>query len=147
MNRTEYMNEWRRNNRDKTRAQFKRWYEKKGKEHRRAYYLANKISALAYQATYRKTHSSKKYNPKIKSDGIKKQHTQIAWANLTEQGKQKHRTRRNLYHAVKTGKIKRLPCEICAEQKSEAHHPDYAKPLEVKWLCRKHHALIHRKYK
>jgi hypothetical protein len=27
--------------------------------------------------------------------------------------------------------------------KSEAHHFDYAKPLEVLWICRRHHFGIH----
>lgn len=46
--------------------------------------------------------------------------------------------------AVARGKLKKLPCEVCGEQKSEAHHPNYDKPLDVMWLCRKHHADIHR---
>lgn len=44
-------------------------------------------------------------------------------------------------------KLKRQVCEKCSDIKSEAHHPDYFKPLEVIWLCRIHHAEIHgRKY-
>jgi hypothetical protein len=50
-------------------------------------------------------------------------------------------------NAVALGKLKRLSCEECGEGKSQAHHEDYSKPLDVKWLCRKHHAIIHRKYK
>jgi hypothetical protein len=36
------------------------------------------------------------------------------------------------------------PCTICGALKVDAHHPDYSKPLEVVWLCRKHHILVDR---
>ena len=39
----------------------------------------------------------------------------------------------------------RQPCEVCGAEKSEAHHDDYEKPLEVRWLCRKHHREHHAK--
>lgn len=42
-------------------------------------------------------------------------------------------------HAKRDGKLIPLPCEVCGNVKSEAHHRDYSKPLEVQWLCRKHH--------
>lgn len=41
------------------------------------------------------------------------------------------------------GKIKKSPCEICGNPKADAHHDDYNKPLEIRWLCRKHHAEWH----
>ena len=37
------------------------------------------------------------------------------------------------------------PCEICGATKVDAHHDDYTKPSEVRWLCRKHHNEHHRK--
>jgi hypothetical protein len=43
-----------------------------------------------------------------------------------------------------SGRLKKLPCEVCGNPKSDGHHDDYAKPLDVKWLCRKHHAERHR---
>ena len=41
--------------------------------------------------------------------------------------------------AIKSGKLIRMPCLICGETKVEGHHEDYDKPLDVDWLCQKHH--------
>jgi hypothetical protein len=40
--------------------------------------------------------------------------------------------------AVRTGALKRQPCQECGA-KAEAHHDDHSKPLDVQWLCRHHH--------
>ena len=45
--------------------------------------------------------------------------------------------------AVKRGTIIKLPCGICGNSKVEGHHEDYNKPLEVVWLCNKHHRERH----
>lgn len=45
--------------------------------------------------------------------------------------------------AIKSGTIKKEPCEICGKLKVEAHHKDYTKPLDVTWLCNKHHNEEH----
>jgi len=53
---------------------------------------------------------------------------------------EKHNARNKVYRAVKSGKLKREPCEVCGDPKSEAHHyRGYEFPLDVQWLCRKHH--------
>ena len=44
------------------------------------------------------------------------------------------------HNAART--LKRQPCWCGAT--AEAHHPDYDKPLEVEWLCKKHHMEKHR---
>lgn len=36
------------------------------------------------------------------------------------------------------------PCEVCGAG-AEAHHPDYDRPGDVRWLCRKHHRQLHAK--
>ena len=51
--------------------------------------------------------------------------------------------RRQLRLAVRQGKIKKLPCEVCGHEKSQGHHPDYSKPLEAIWLCQVHHQKKH----
>lgn len=51
----------------------------------------------------------------------------------------KHKARRKIMYAIRSGKIIRNPCEICGDSKSEAHHTDYRKPLQVIWLCFQHH--------
>ena len=48
--------------------------------------------------------------------------------------------------ALKNGTMQKKPCRICGEIESEAHHHDYTKPLDVIWLCRKHHVEAHKKY-
>ena len=52
---------------------------------------------------------------------------------------EKTKTRTATAWAIKTGRLQRLPCEVCGNPKSQAHHEDYSKPLQIRWLCFKHH--------
>lgn len=49
-----------------------------------------------------------------------------------------------LQNAINGGHIKRQPCEVCGNPKSEGHHSDYSQPLQVTWLCKLHHTQAHR---
>lgn len=53
--------------------------------------------------------------------------------------------RRQVYNAVSRGDLVRPSyCTRCgAACKPEGHHPDYAKPLDVVWLCRQCHGKEH----
>ena len=53
------------------------------------------------------------------------------------------RARSKLSSALRRGDIERQPCVVCGNPKSDGHHDDYSKPLEVVWLCRKHHKQRH----
>ena len=48
-------------------------------------------------------------------------------------------------YAIKMKNLVRKPCEICECKKTHAHHDDYAEPLNVRWLCDKHHKEWHAK--
>lgn len=54
---------------------------------------------------------------------------------------EKIRARGKVQKAIKSGKLVRLPCEECGDPKSEAHHEDHTKPLDVMWLCFTHHRI------
>lgn len=44
---------------------------------------------------------------------------------------------------VRRGKLKKLPCFVCGKTQVEGHHPDYSRPVDVIWLCVKHHKEVH----
>lgn len=54
----------------------------------------------------------------------------------------KVRARRIVYKMRYEGKLTKKPC-FCGSKKVEAHHDDYTKPLEIVWLCKRHHEEIH----
>jgi hypothetical protein len=58
-----------------------------------------------------------------------------------------HRQAREAHHAlraaIRRGEIKRGKCAECGSLRVDGHHPDHSKPLEVIWLCRKHHRQLH----
>ena len=56
----------------------------------------------------------------------------------------KRRAHRMVEYALSKGRIERKPCADCGAEKSQAHHDDYEKPLEVKWLCAACHGKRHR---
>ena len=45
---------------------------------------------------------------------------------------------------IKAGRLRRKPCIRCGNEKSEAHHEDYDKPLDILWLCRVCHKQRHK---
>jgi hypothetical protein len=55
---------------------------------------------------------------------------------------ERNKARTAVGNAVRDGKLARLPCLICGSA-AEAHHPDYSRPLDVVWLCPRHHKQAH----
>lgn len=50
-------------------------------------------------------------------------------------------------NALRDGTLISHPCEVCGNLKAQAHHDDYNKPLDVRWLCTTHHAQWHKENK
>jgi len=117
--RREYFREYYRRRRDHKlricyKTQSRPEYKKNKREYDRKYYQANKERIRQVKAKARAEHP------------------------------EKHKARSLLKDYAYRGKIKRLPCELCGDPKSQGHHEDYSKPLEVRWLCSKHHGMAER---
>lgn len=62
---------------------------------------------------------------------------------LTASRADKVRARKALNHAVAAGRVVPQPCGECSAPKAQAHHDDYSKPLQVRWLCAGCHSKLH----
>ena len=76
--------------------------------------------------TYRQTESGKK-----------------AYLKATQKYRRKNPEKVNAW--VKARLLALKPCKICGTDTNiHRHHPDYDKPLEIIFLCAKHHSAIHK---
>lgn len=121
-------------------------------------YYRNKCNVCdsAYQSETRREYRKQRY---LKMKEYYKEHNRI---NLqTEHGKYLRNIRNNKYremyplqhearqvinYLIRNGKLKKgrcefYGCECCG--RIEAHHDDYTKPLNIRWVCVKHHNMIH----
>jgi hypothetical protein len=63
---------------------------------------------------------------------------------------EKMKARRFMRTAIGNGTLlKPSKCSLCESEEFQidAHHPDYSKPLEVVWVCKPCHGIVHRKIK
>jgi len=65
-------------------------------------------------------------------------------AKYSRENKPKKRAHNIVQRAINLGRLQRQPCEVCLAVKSQAHHDDYSKPLQVRWLCATHHNREHK---
>lgn len=78
-----------------------------------------------------------------KTEAGKKAHAK-ALRNYREKHSDRAYARNVFGKAIKDGKVEKLPCFICGDKNVEGHHPDYSRPLDVVWLCNKHHRECHK---
>lgn len=135
-------------------------YEKTHREQinskRREYYRKNAEKIREYKRKWEAEHKGRKqvYNERYYSSERGKatrkkyyeEHKQ-EFFERTKRSMEKYPVERKIRamtdHAIVKGKIVRQPCEICGNPETDAHHDDYNKPLEVRWLCRSCHKKWH----
>jgi hypothetical protein len=61
-----------------------------------------------------------------------------------ERNAEKRKAHHKLNNALRDGKIYKLHCFVCGNEKTEAHHVHYDLPLDVVWLCDSHHKQVHK---
>jgi len=57
--------------------------------------------------------------------------------------KEKVAAQRKVAYEVKKGRLTMKPCETCEELPTHAHHDDYSRQLDIRWLCPVHHKREH----
>ncbi len=84
-----------------------------------------------------------KYRPKTKKARLISTERNREWR---KKNPQKYAAHGWVSNALRSGRLKKLPCEVCGSKvRIQGHHDDYSKPLEVRWLCQVHHKELHRK--
>ena len=120
-------------------------------EYSRSYRKNNRTKVKVYAKVYMennreaKAASDKKHGKTEKGKASRSKAIQV----YDKKNPDKLRARRSVGNAVRRGKIKAPSlCEECKQHKKlDAHHDDYSKPLEVRWLCRRCHTDHHIKLK
>lgn len=52
-----------------------------------------------------------------------------------------------LSNAIRDGKVFKQPCFVCGSAVVEGHHVSYDMPIDVAWLCSRHHKQVHKEHR
>lgn len=99
------------------------------------------------KAIYYRNFAKYQLKGKKRYQKLSKEERRKRWTLHRQRHPEKSRARNLLAAAKKRGEIIAQSCEVCGEKKVHAHHYDYNKPLDVMWLCSKHHGEWHRNHK
>lgn len=115
--------------------------------YRKAYYQANRKKILAQQAIYNEDTKEEKAAYDKAHYEANKEKISARKVTYYQANKEKSKAHIAVAKAIKSGKLVKLPCSDCGETKTEAHHYAYDMPLDVIWLCRKHHMQLHAEHR
>ena len=129
---------------EKRKAYQKKWRAEHA-EHLREY---SRKKAQEYDRKYRREHRDEiRERSRVTQRAYRLAHQEEHRVSSAEQ-RRKHpdeiRARSAANHAIRDGKISPQACEVCGEEKTQAHHDDYNYPLKVRWLCVRCHNEWHR---
>jgi hypothetical protein len=91
------------------------------------------------KARIKKTRAEHRAQPEVRAQRAEYQKTHRAKPDQ----RAKVRARAAVNAALDSGKLTRQPCEKCGDPDTHGHHDDHAKPLDVRWLCPRHHIEAH----
>ena len=99
----------------------------------RIYYYANREEILKQSKAWRQANPDK---------------CKTYYARYRKNNPAKYAAQYTVWNAKVAGRVTEPDrCETCGiEAALDAHHDDYTKPLEVRWLCRDCHAAHHRQF-
>lgn len=115
------------------------------RESRRTYYSENKDRINARARQYYA--DNKKHIQKLQSETRKRNRAAGNARTMKNRRERYGNAHALVLRAIERGELAKMPCEICGEWETQAHHDDYNKPLSVRWLCDKHHKEWHAKNK
>lgn len=94
------------------------------------------------QKNYRKNQKRYASYERVRNQQEDRRAARAKYASRGRQNnRQKYLARSAVSNAIRDGRLDRRPCRVCGAD-AQAHHGDYSKPLEVDWLCFKHHREI-----
>lgn len=116
---------------------------------RRAMVKANREANADYYRDYDKKRF--KSDPRVSERHKKYQQTEAGKAaseRAKKKWKEQNPVKRAVHvitgNAIRNGALIKSGCEVCGTLSNvHAHHDDYGKPLEVRWLCAAHHKQWH----
>lgn len=119
---------------------------------KRAYYRKNKDKVRDYYLKYGREYQARPHVIERRKR-YEKEHPDRILAAVAKSTKrqraihpEKRRAQTAVGNAVRDGRLKKAPCVVCGGEKVQGHHWDYGRPLDVLWLCVRHHRMIHNRW-